>query len=1114
MQRVKIKAAQQNSEVAQTLVARYTASEPEMTRRCTALGRLICLEVLRMEPGDHLAPVFLSIRFLSGPLNGQTFLVEKPILTIGRDLANDIVIKADRQVSRQHARLVWTGEEWRIENLSHGNTVRVNDQEIQRETLESGAVVSLGEFTSFTVLPVESADGHAAEAASQPATAGKTSPADRKQASHITAPPTRIAPEATTSERVSRVDATQLASLDEVGLPSLEVTSNTKDGKQTYPLTGAVTSIGRDAANDIVINDRIVSSHHLQIVREGDTFTLIHPHPDRPKTLNGLLYQGRKIRGDERFTKTLARGDLFRIGDEDGTLVTLTFHDGTDSAQSTPPAIEPIKLGAEELTIGRKQDNTIVLAHPQVSAHHAKLTREGAAYRIADLNSTNHVYVNGEIITSHALKTGDEIRIGPYRLVYEGNQLKPYDESSFIRIDAMGLEKQGSNGVTLLDDITLSIPPRSFVALVGGSGAGKSTLLDALNGLRPAQRGNVLFNGQDYYKNMAAYSTQIGYVPQDDIVHRDLTVERALYYAAKIRLPSDFTEEQIEQRINEVLEEVELTHRRSLMVRDLSGGQRKRVSIALELLANPSVFFLDEPTSGLDPGLDRKMMFLLRKLADRGHTILLVTHATNNINSCDYVCFLSAGGRLAYFGPPEEAKAYFGKTDFAEIYTSLEPTEEAPAVPAEAQSRFRASPEYTRYIAAPLREAQNAATKRDTATEPAQRRATAKHGHGWSQFWLLSMRYLELLKNDSVNLMILLLQAPIIALMLVLMLRFEVGAGIFNANSLTQCRTQIVTTTGQLALPEAQHAILTDCQNALNFLKETPCWPGVCAGARRDEPGAAGLHHSRARRGRAESAVHHGVRDDPVRLHQRRARIRQRGANLPSRARGQSRHFALYVLQDSRARLALSVPERRVRLRGTAWRAAPARDIHLSNIGGVYHAHADVLRGADDRAGDLSGRAEYGPRHQLRPHHPAATGHLLRRDHTAQGLVDADCGGDLSFALGDGRARVYRRPARGDRRRRPSVRLRLYVPRHALLDLFAGRRAAPSHGLMDRAGCHHRHLDDRDRHLLEAKRRAGVTGETRQATVKPERKRAYDVLLAVARRRYHGIAGRRNDRAR
>jgi ABC-type multidrug transport system ATPase subunit/pSer/pThr/pTyr-binding forkhead associated (FHA) protein len=777
-----------------------------------------------MKSGERPTPV--SIRFLSGPMSGQTIPVEKPVVTIGRDLGNDIVIKADLQVSRHHARLVWTGAAWQIENLSRANSIRVNDQEVQRAALLNGAIVSLGDSSSFTLSFTLHQPEDVEDSAPVVADGEEALSADRKQASHVTAPPLQSAPEATVSEGGSRADATQLAPLDGVAIPSLEITSNTQNGKKTYPLMGDKISIGRDASNDIVINDRIVSARHLQIVRDGNEYILIHPHPDRPQTLNGLLYQGRKIRGDEHFTKTLAKGDLFRIGDEDGTLVTLTFHDGTDATQAEPPAFEPIKLGADELTIGRKQDNTIVLAHPQVSAHHAKLTREGAGYRIADLNSTNHVYVNGEIITSHILKTSDEIRIGPYRLVYESNQLKPYDESNFIRIDAVGLKKQGSNGVTLLDDITLSIPPRSFVALVGGSGAGKSMLLDALNGLRPAQSGSVFFNRQDYYKNIAAYSTQIGYVPQDDIVHSDLTVERALYYAAKIRLPSDFTEEQIEQRVNEVLDEVELTHRRSLMVRNLSGGQRKRVSIALELLANPSVFFLDEPTSGLDPGLDRKMMFLLRKLADRGHTILLVTHATNNINSCDYVCFLSAGGRLAYFGPPEQAKTYFGKTDFAEIYTSLEPTDEAPLAPANAQSRFRSSPEYARYISAPLHDAQisvnGGGTGGGATGSLSQRRGAPMPGHSWSQFILLSRRYLELLKNDSVNLMILLLQAPIIALMLVLMLRFEVGAGIFNAGSLTQCRTQIVTATGPLALPEAQHAILTDCQNALSFLRESP----------------------------------------------------------------------------------------------------------------------------------------------------------------------------------------------------------------------------------------------------------------------------------------------------
>ena len=181
-----------------------------------------------------------------------------------------------------------------------------------------------------------------------------------------------------------------------------------------------------------------------------------------------------------------------------------------------------------------------------------------------------------------------------------------------IRIDAHNLKRYGHNNVTLIDNISLSIPPRKFVAVVGGSGAGKSMLINALSGLRPASEGKVLYNGIDYYRNLAAFSGQIGYVPQDDIVHRDLTVERALYYAAKMRLPGDFTAEQIWQRINEVLEDVELTARRGLLIKKLSGGQRKRVSIALELLSNPSLFFLDEPTSGLDRGLDRKMMFLLR----------------------------------------------------------------------------------------------------------------------------------------------------------------------------------------------------------------------------------------------------------------------------------------------------------------------------------------------------------------------------------------------------------------------------------------------------------------------------------------------------------------------
>src|SRR5437016_5449196 len=370
--------------------------------------------------------------------------------------------------------------------------------------------------------------------------------------------------------------------------------------------------------------------------------------------------------------------------------------------QDFVPEVRPIPLGAPVITIGRLPENMVVLSHPQVSGRHARLELAQGGYRIIDVGSTNHVYVNTQRITNQLLQPGDEIRIGPYKFTYTGTQLTQQDESHGIRIDALQLQKVGSKHTILINDISIAIPPRTFVALVGGSGAGKSMLMDALNGLRPAQKGLVLYNGQDYYRHLAAFSTQLGYVPQDDIIHRELTVERALYYTARMRLPEDFTQAQIKQRIDEVLEDVDMKHRRGMLVNKLSGGQRKRVSIALELLANPSIFFLDEPTSGLDPGLDRKMMFLLRRLADKGHTIVLVTHATNNINACDYICFLAQGGRLAYFGPPGDAKKYFDKTDFAEIYSALEPTEGNPNIPAEAEARFKASPYYRRYVQEPL----------------------------------------------------------------------------------------------------------------------------------------------------------------------------------------------------------------------------------------------------------------------------------------------------------------------------------------------------------------------------------------------------------------------------
>jgi ABC-type multidrug transport system ATPase subunit/pSer/pThr/pTyr-binding forkhead associated (FHA) protein len=745
------------------------------------------------------------VRFIDGPLQGKTISLQKPVTDIGRDEQNDIVI-VDPRVSRHHARIAWFHNSWIIESLSRTSFIAINQRRVQREKLQHNCTVNLGESCSFVFLlqsPI---------LVPQP---GEASPQDL-----VHYP---LSPERAARLPVNIPEGSAHATLFAPSIPSLIISSNIRSGQQIYALKKnmQVFHIGRDPSSDIVISEPVVSALHAQIIREGSKLVFVHPHPTRGKTVNGIWYQGRHIYGNEPFFKQMVSGDIFRIGDEHGTLVTLRYEDGTTVSSEALPALEPVPLRQARLTIGRVSDNTLVLDHPQVSAHHAELLKVEEGYRIIDLNSTNHVYVNEDPVTNQVLRTGDDVRIGPYRLTYTGTDLRPYDESSHIRIDALALTKKGNRNVVLLNDISLVIPPRSFVAIVGGSGAGKSTLMNALSGLNPAQ-GTVLYNGVDYYRNLVIFSTQLGYVPQDDIVHRDLTVERALYYAARLRLPDDFTREQIQWRIDDVLNDVEIADRSTMLVSKLSGGQRKRVSIALELLAHPGIFFLDEPTSGLDPGLDRKMMSLLRKLADKGHTIILVTHATNNINACDAVCFLAQGGRLVYFGPPDEAKVFYEKTDFAEIYSALEPTKDHPEIPQEAEERFRGSTDYQQHVVRPLQEGpvQRRSVERAGKAQAPKR---VRHGNAWSQFLLLSTRYLELLKNDVGNLLLLLLQAPIVAIILALVIHFTLGTGVFDADKLVQCATQVQTSpTRFLVVPQAKKTEKIGCEHVLTFLKSDP----------------------------------------------------------------------------------------------------------------------------------------------------------------------------------------------------------------------------------------------------------------------------------------------------
>ncbi len=738
---------------------------------------------------DYWQPPAASIQFLSGELAGQTFPITGPATRIGRNTDDEIKLTNDQTVSRTHLKLLWTGAVWRLERKAGSNRVTINDQDMGEDApLQYNDMVALSAQTSFRFLapqggrngayqPQPRSSGGVGSGPVRPLPtpdplwrAGSQLPPEPSFSVSLPFADGNESPQGaygTVRAPINPVDGTPLA-----GVATLEITSNT-GYQRSYSLQQAVISLGREFSNDIQVPVQTVSGQHLQLEREGTGYVLVHPHPKRGGTANGLLYHGHKIHGNQQFRHPLINGDTFRIGDEHGGLVSLTFRDGSGAAQENLPPVHPIKLSGRRVTIGRDNDNTVVLPHPQVSAHHAILVQKDGTYYILNNKSTNGVFVNAKPVKrmeEHRLKMGDQIRIGPYRLVYETTHLTQFDESATIRIDALNLKKRGNKQEVLTNDISLSIPPRSFVALVGGSGAGKSTLLDELCGLRPAHKGQVLYNGQNYYQNMAAFSTQIGYVPQKDIVHTDLTVERALYYAARLRLPRDFNRKQIGQRIKEVLEDVELTGKGHLPIKKLSGGQQKRVSIALELLPNPSVLFLDEPTSGLDPGLDQKMMVLLRKLADQGHTIILVTHATNNINVCDFVCFLARGGRMVYFGPPKEANTYFDKGDFAEIYSSLEPTDEDKGIPERAEQKFRTSPLYRQYVTTPV---QRATTPLGGASASDGARLRQR-SNPWKQFFLLSQRYLELLRRDGTNLSILLLQAPIIALLLTFFIKANI----------------------------------------------------------------------------------------------------------------------------------------------------------------------------------------------------------------------------------------------------------------------------------------------------------------------------------------------------
>ncbi|SNQ49665.1 ABC-type multidrug transport system, ATPase component [Frankia canadensis] len=530
-------------------------------------------------------------------------------------------------------------------------------------------------------------------------------------------------------------------------MPGTPLHVRTPAGEVT--LTGdAPAVIGRARSADIVINDGRVSRRHL----------VLHPAPVGWRvediSANGLWRDGRRVGGLE------VAGELrLRLGAADGPEVVLLPArpaipptaptrgpdsapidiDGLAAYASPPTGASPANpstaLGAAlpgqgpggpasgamaldpataqsaivharrrvhplvpgRMRLGRSRDNEITVGDLLASRHHAELHISLGGVELVDLASANGTFVNGHRVGRAPVMQRDVVAIGHHLFQLEGSSLVEYVDSGDVAFEVQDLSVI-AGAKQLMHDITFRLPGRSLLGVVGPSGAGKSTLLNALTGFRPADRGSVRYAGRDLYGEFDELRRRIGYVPQADPLHDQLTVREALLYGSELRFPADTTSAERRARVEEVIQQLGLSAHADTRVSRLSGGQKKRTSVALELLTRPSLLFLDEPTSGLDPANDQSVMETLQGLAkgggagstdESGRTVIVVTHSVLFLDLCDFILVLAPGGHVAYFGPADGALRFFGKQDFREFAAVFRELEATPG--AQMAARFRAS---------------------------------------------------------------------------------------------------------------------------------------------------------------------------------------------------------------------------------------------------------------------------------------------------------------------------------------------------------------------------------------------------------------------------------------
>jgi ABC-type multidrug transport system ATPase subunit/pSer/pThr/pTyr-binding forkhead associated (FHA) protein len=497
--------------------------------------------------------------------------------------------------------------------------------------------------------------------------------------------------------------------------------------------------IGRNAANDIVISSNVISGNHAFI-----------------ELINGRLYitDNGSTNGTFINNQQVSPGQPIDITDKTVFLAGLTaiqvlVKSALSSGQPPRPTNNNVDLtnigerileqlqSKATIIIGRSESADVLINNSQISRNHSKITKIDNKYFIEDLGSMNGTFVNGQRISGkRQIGSDDSIIIGRIRFTLGGLTI---DISKEVAIKTIGLVKKFSNGKVGLHETNIEIQSNSLLAVMGPSGCGKSTLLKALNGESPGTSGTVYIGGQELNQNFDYLKMQIGYVPQDDIVHRELTVDESLWYAGKLRLPN-FTDDQLKAKINQVLDELNIAHVRSNLVSAISGGQRKRVSIAVEILTDPLILFLDEPTSPLDPQTIEDFLLILKKLSEKGTTVIMVTHKPEDLVYMDQVIFMAEGGHICYYGKTNEYLGFFNVSDTVKVYSLLVK-----------ESKDRWVAKY-----------QSKGSNTSTNSKSAAISKSSKVNYLSQYFWL-TRRYLNIKFNDRVNSLIMVAQAPFIA---------------------------------------------------------------------------------------------------------------------------------------------------------------------------------------------------------------------------------------------------------------------------------------------------------------------------------------------------------------